>query len=130
MTTPTNTQCNHCGGDLKIRNPKGYCDHLYYPENCKQCSTPDAIGTDTVREWEEELDKELSIVEMIDSTAVADFKFFIKSLLTKEKTQLLERVEREINGLAECEPTGVLTNIRYISKHRALEALAQIKKEI
>jgi len=29
--------CKHCGGDLSIRNPKGYCDHLYYPENCEIC---------------------------------------------------------------------------------------------
>ena len=29
--------CKHCGGDIGIRNPKGYCDHLYYPENCKVC---------------------------------------------------------------------------------------------
>lgn len=26
--------CKHCGGDLAIRNPKGFCDHLYYPEFC------------------------------------------------------------------------------------------------
>jgi len=29
--------CKHCGEKLSIRNPKGYCDHLYYPENCKIC---------------------------------------------------------------------------------------------
>lgn len=29
--------CEHCGGDIAIRNPKGFCDHLYYPENCKIC---------------------------------------------------------------------------------------------
>jgi hypothetical protein len=29
--------CKHCGGDIRIRNPKGFCDHLYYPENCKFC---------------------------------------------------------------------------------------------
>ena len=31
-----------CGGDIKVRNPKGYCDHLYYPENCDgNCKCPD-----------------------------------------------------------------------------------------
>lgn len=30
--------CEHCGGDLKIRNPMGICDHLYYPEYCEICS--------------------------------------------------------------------------------------------
>jgi hypothetical protein len=52
MTTPTNIRereekCKCCGGDIKIRNPKGYCDHLYYPENCNgKCNQK-------VEEWEE-----------------------------------------------------------------------------
>ncbi len=25
--------CEYCGGDKKIRNPTGKCDHLYYPES-------------------------------------------------------------------------------------------------
>ena len=29
--------CKHCGGDVRIRNPSGYCDHLYYPDYCKTC---------------------------------------------------------------------------------------------
>jgi|SRR3990167_11046796 len=29
--------CIHCGGDKQIRNPKGYCDHLYYPDYCDRC---------------------------------------------------------------------------------------------
>ena len=29
--------CIHCGYLIKIRNPSGYCDHLYYPENCNVC---------------------------------------------------------------------------------------------
>ncbi len=28
--------CEYCGGDIKIRNPTGKCDHLYYPENVNQ----------------------------------------------------------------------------------------------
>jgi len=34
-------KCQHCLGDLKIRNPMGYCDHLYYPENCNTCKQRD-----------------------------------------------------------------------------------------
>lgn len=30
--------CEHCDGEIAIRNPSGYCDHLYYPQNCKVCS--------------------------------------------------------------------------------------------
>jgi len=29
--------CEHCGMDIAIRNPSGYCDHLYYPDNCVVC---------------------------------------------------------------------------------------------
>lgn len=29
--------CFHCGGNIEIRNPKRYCDHLYYPDSCKIC---------------------------------------------------------------------------------------------
>ena len=29
--------CKHCGMDIRIRNPSGYCDHLYYPDNCDVC---------------------------------------------------------------------------------------------
>ena len=30
--------CKHCDEDIRLRNPSGYCDHLYYPENCKVCN--------------------------------------------------------------------------------------------
>lgn len=33
------TICKHCGEDTAIRNPSGYCDHLYYPDNCTTCLT-------------------------------------------------------------------------------------------
>ena len=29
--------CKHCHLPIEIRNPSGYCDHLYYPEYCKVC---------------------------------------------------------------------------------------------
>ena len=29
--------CRHCGGDMAIRNPTGWCDHLHYPEACTAC---------------------------------------------------------------------------------------------
>jgi hypothetical protein len=24
--------CQHCGGPIEIRNPSGFCDHLYWPD--------------------------------------------------------------------------------------------------
>jgi len=29
--------CPHCKMDKRIRNPSGYCDHLYYPDYCEIC---------------------------------------------------------------------------------------------
>ena len=29
--------CKHCNQNVAIRNPSGYCDHLYYPDNCETC---------------------------------------------------------------------------------------------
>lgn len=30
-------RCQHCDGFIGIRNLSGYCDHLYYPDNCDIC---------------------------------------------------------------------------------------------
>ena len=30
--------CPHCKGLARIRNPTGFCDHLYRPGGCKICS--------------------------------------------------------------------------------------------
>lgn len=32
MAYDINKPCPHCGGDPKIANPTGNCDHIYYPE--------------------------------------------------------------------------------------------------
>lgn len=29
--------CDHCKMDTAIRNPSGFCDHLYYPDCCEVC---------------------------------------------------------------------------------------------
>jgi hypothetical protein len=29
--------CAHCDQSIKIHNPTGYCDHLYYPDMCTIC---------------------------------------------------------------------------------------------
>lgn len=30
-------KCEHCGGNIAVRNPMGFCDHLHYPEYCRVC---------------------------------------------------------------------------------------------
>lgn len=49
---PKKVGCECCSGDIKIRNPKGYCDHLYYPENCNGNCTP---PKEPEGDWEEGL---------------------------------------------------------------------------
>jgi len=39
-TKAHNKNCEHCKMDIAIRNPSGFCDHLYYPESCKVCNAP------------------------------------------------------------------------------------------
>jgi hypothetical protein len=45
--------CDHCGGEIRIRNPKGFCDHLYYPDYCEICSTREEVKPfeKEIREW-------------------------------------------------------------------------------
>ena len=48
--------CLHCKGKISIRNPSGYCDHLYYPENCGVCkempSTPDKFIKEILKRFD------------------------------------------------------------------------------
>lgn len=34
---PVPNICEHCDQDIALRNPSGFCDHLYYPDYCKIC---------------------------------------------------------------------------------------------
>ena len=43
--------CKHCGEPIAIRNPSGYCDHLYYPENCEICKKMLTVER-KIYEWE------------------------------------------------------------------------------
>ena len=38
--------CSHCGEPVDIRNPSGFCDHLYYPDYCPTCSMEDSCKTE------------------------------------------------------------------------------------
>ena len=38
-------KCKHCGEDMAIRNPSGYCDHLYYQEYCEVCEKKEKRNT-------------------------------------------------------------------------------------
>jgi len=37
MIKETPEICSHCNCLVELRNPSGFCDHLYYPESCALC---------------------------------------------------------------------------------------------
>lgn len=41
--------CLHCGLDRAVRNPSGYCDHLYFPDNCERCQELQALVSDLLQ---------------------------------------------------------------------------------
>lgn len=53
--------CGHCKGEISIRNPKGFCDHLYYPDSCDICSGRMKFTTtaNTQSRLEEKMSEEL-----------------------------------------------------------------------
>lgn|SRR3990167_4478396 len=69
-TTLNQKSCDHCGMDIAMRNPSGFCDHLYYPENCGVCHKKHGKPTyysleqalEAERKMAEELRKELERV--------------------------------------------------------------------
>lgn len=71
-------KCNHCGGDIAVRNPSGYCDHLHYPENCKVCSSPATAGEES---WEIEFDRKFTP----NSIYPEEVKAWIRNLLEKQR---------------------------------------------
>ena len=43
--------CKHCKEKVAIRNPSGFCDHLYYPDNCEICKRREVVEME-IREKE------------------------------------------------------------------------------
>ena len=59
------TLCNHCGFDIAIRNPSGYCDHLYYPECCDVCNgkkKPESALQQSINELSASIDKNIELL--------------------------------------------------------------------
>lgn len=38
MNGKLGTICQHCGGQMAIANPTGFCSHIHYPEGCAECA--------------------------------------------------------------------------------------------
>ncbi len=54
-------KCPHCNMDKEIRNPSGFCDHLYYPESCDVCK----------EFWKNKVTKRLELAEKVDFKIIA-----------------------------------------------------------
>ena len=89
--------CQHCKGDLVIRNPKGFCDHLYYPKNCEVCRKDKKMKPD----WEDILGNFVlgtkndgtDYLIKYDEFLYPRLKSFISDLLAKQEEQ--HKMERD-----------------------------------
>lgn len=104
MTKTAKGKCKHCGENINIRNPSGYCDHLYYPENCEVCSAPPETG----KGWEDYLEgKYKSLLEEVDDYELfgkpashyeldwEKVKEFLRSEHHRWQEELKKRIEKE-----------------------------------
>ena len=73
-------QCNHCEGDVAIRNPKGFCDHLKYPENCSICliwfAKQSTLGTIVIKT----INSKVCNVKVTTDKSKIDQEFLIEDL--------------------------------------------------
>ena len=79
--------CDHCGGDIEVRNPKGYCDHLFYPDSCGVCKgdlnpTPSEAKDKALRRAREALESIASAANPVKSGAVRHLGDIAKEALT------------------------------------------------
>lgn len=85
-------KCKHCGGDIVVRNPSGYCDHLRYPENCWVCSSPAAAGEELFDEVGQWCMTELEM-KNIKLWQVSGLVVLIRKIVKREREQLTQEWE-------------------------------------
>jgi len=94
--------CKHCKRDVSMRNPSGFCDHLYYPNYCDICSGKR-------EDWEKEFDnvwlnpnntflrwgiyfKGKEKIGRALKRDIGDYvKVIIRSLLARQREELINR---------------------------------------
>lgn len=101
MTKDSLKKCKHCQGDLKIRNPKGFCDHLYYPDYCQICQN--TMTKDKTEDWEERFDNIFNSAGLDHVDSFGDemsprnrIKNFIKSEIARVKAETRKEIISEI----------------------------------
>lgn len=96
--------CKHCNGNIEITNPSGYCNHLYYPENCEICqfiTNADKLKHDdkwcAYKPMVDELQQKLSIAEKalehiqtVTAKHNKDLKSLISGAVKMEDYDLIE----------------------------------------
>ncbi len=87
-STPSENICPKCHMDTSIRNPSGHCDHLYYPENVSQKEPEEA--------WEKAFVRKFGVYMygMLSKDNVLEIRQFIKDLLSQQRTQTIEEIEK------------------------------------
>ncbi len=106
LLTDNPLDCLHCHKPIAVRNPSGYCDHLYYPENCDICSGKTPPHT----QWEEkywEIMHKFAKKHNLRATDDRELFSFIRSLLhteylrgRKEERKLYEEKIKEVLNIS------------------------------
>ena len=75
--------CNHCKGEIEIRDPSGFCDHLDYPNNCIVCKHQQSLkGIETV--WIPVADYKPHIWAVGDNAKLEGIDGKIRWVITRE----------------------------------------------
>src|SRR3990167_8539749 len=95
MTDTKKSRCEHCKGDIAIRNPSGFCDHLHYPEYCDVCAKSTPAST-VPESWEKRFLSNFSFDTMSAEHRSAVIVFFRATL-----QEAIREREREVRIIYE-----------------------------
>lgn len=102
--------CKHCLMDIALRNPSGFCDHLYYPENCGVCRR--ANPTEVMK-----LQDKIAILEKELQELKAENEKLKKSTLYQSLCGAI--IARILEANADCEPEhDILLRLETIIRQR------------
>ena len=91
--------CQHCKMEIEIRNPSGFCDHLYYPDMCEVCKKANPTELESLRLQVKELEEAIKLlteeIELVKKAFREDIEVAIQTikLLQEQNTELTERAE-------------------------------------
>jgi len=90
------SKCKHCGMDIVIRNPSGYCDHLYYPDNCQICQKmTNSIPEKWEKRFEEKFNPTFDIMKKEYPTAIPSLKKGLKFYISQELAEVRSQAYHE-----------------------------------